>query len=625
MSSLHCYDILTAMKSMCRTLLALFLFPLISFSAFADPILDGIYTRERLMQKYRDEIAAVSAQEIAADEIGEWYDIIETSLFMLMRRTELFRGTMRLIITNQGNAACTLYPDGTFLVSTGLLDYIDSLLFINASGSARRIRNFNSERENVFAPIAAVCAAHFALNYYDTDPDSVLSARELYTIDIMASVLLTLAGYPQGLLERWLELLASLQSDKAASKLFASFFYPAVKPEIRLDELMSNKDDTAHIYEAVSGILFALQHRKGTADARNVLGNLLKLFPQSLYINRLNALVAHQLWLQTIDRRDTELATMLPAAVYDNAAVFSFFQSADFMFEDEDEDAADYFSKTMPVKENNTIYAQAKKAYGTYLSIIYEAGMASSYARLLASSPLVHERSAVLSIAEQADLFSAGSDDKTARANYAALLYLVGKDYTKAQVLFADCVYPPHKKNDTPLFLTAGFPADERLIRCNYFRVLKKMQDKQGAAEQRTWLADILKEPETLVPITTRNVSVGNTVDELLHAWNKPSSIIYNYYSERWSYRILNAELNISSKGGDGIVLQMSIGFPSSLTLFADIRTGDPRDAFEKKCGKPQYRACDSFMYHWKGNLLQVLYGNNKLRNIIIRNIYEKR
>ena len=258
--------------------------------------------------------------------------------------------------------------------------------------------------------------------------------------------------------------------------------------------------------------------------------------------------------------------------------------------------------------------------------MIYEAGIASSYAYLLASSPLPHERDTVLSIAEQANLFYTGADDKTARANYAALLFLLRKDYTKAQQLLADCLYASVRKTTGKvLFVTTGFPVDERLIRCNYFRILKKLNNKTGAAKERQWLADILKEPETVVPIVLRNVSVGDTVDKLLSAWNRPSSIIYNYYSERWFYGLFNTELIVRSKDGDGAVLQISIGFPSSLTLFNEIRTGDSRETFEKICGKAVYRSCDALIYHKQGNLLQVIYGNNKVRNITIRNINEKR
>ena len=609
-----------------RTVLFLLSFFFIVISGFADPLTEGVYTRERLMQGYRDEIAQASSNEITASGVGEWYDIIETSFFMLIRRTETFRGTMRLIITDRKDARCMMYPDGTFLVSTGLLDYIDSLLFMDTSGSARRIRNFNNERETFFAPIAAVCVAQFALNYYGTTKNAALSPEKVYTIDIMASVLLNIAGYPQGLLEIWLDRLTSIQSDTEGIKVFASFLADSVKPAARLEQLNGNGEAVTHLYEEISGVLFALQNRRGTADACTVLGNLLQLFPQSLYINRLNALVSHQAWLNSLDKRDMEMATFLPAAVYDNTSVFAFFQSADFMFENDDDEQSDYFPKTTPVRSNSTVYVQAKKAYSDYLTMIYEAGVASSYAYLLASSPLTHERDAVLSIAEQADLFHTGADDKTARANYAALLYLIRKDYTKAQQLLADCLYSSVRKTTGKvLFLTTGFPADERLIRCNYLRILKKMNDKTGAAKERQWLAGILSDQETVVPIVLRNVSVGDTVDKLLTAWNRPSTIIYNYYSERWLYRLLNTEVIIRSKDGDGAVLQLTVGFPSSLTLFNDIRTGDSRDAFEKVCGKSVYRSCDAFIYHRQGNLLQVMYGNNKIRNVTIRNINEKR
>ena len=296
------------------------------------------------------------------------------------------------------------------------------------------------------------------------------------------------------------------------------------------------------------------------------------------------------------------------------------------MLEQDDlEEEADYFSKTMPVKGNSKVYAQAKKAYNDYLSIMYEAGIASSYALLLASSPLAHERATVLSIAEQADLFHAGADDKTARANYAALLYLIGKDYTKAQLLLADCLHSTLRKTGKTLFLTTGFPADERLIRCNYLRILKKMNEKTGAAKEKDWLIGILKEPEDTVPIVLRNIALGDTVDDLLLAWNEPSTIIYNYYSERWLYRLLNTEVIIRAKDQNSSILQMTVGFPSSLTLFNDIRTGDTREAFEKVCGKSVYRSCDALAYHRQGNLLLVIYGNNKIRNVTMRKINENR
>lgn len=602
------------------------LFFLTAVLGFTDPLTGGIYARERLMQQYREEIAAASSSEIPASNIGEWYDILETALFMLMRKTEVFRGTMRLIITNQQQVRCILYPDGTFLISSGLLDYIDTVLFLDAAGSARRIRNLNTERENFFAPIAAVAASQFALNYYQVNAVRPLSNDRIYTIDILAEVLLDIAGYPRGLLEIWLSHLDTARSDAEAAKLLRPFLNGTVPVQERLEQLYANSEAVTHLYEELSGILFALHNKRGTLDARNILENLRQLFPESIYIHRLNALICHQAWLNTLEKRDQELVTLLPAAIYDPQTVFSFFQTIDFIPDEASYDhEADSLSKPGQIKGNSRIYAYAKKAYDDYLYLMYEGCMAASYAHLLTASPLAHEREAVLRIAEQADLFQSGSDDVSARANYAALLYLVAKDYTKARILLSGCLQAPDRRNAQKLFLTTGFPVDERLIRCNLIRILNRLNEKEAAAQEKKLLSVQLQEPSEDMPITVRNISLGTSVDDLLIAWNEPSSIIYNYYSERWRYRLLNTEIIIRAKDTGGSILQMTIAFPSSLTLFNDIRTGDSRDSFEAVCGKPLYRCCDSFAYHRHGNVLHVIYGNNKIRNITIRKIHEKR
>ena len=58
------------MKDMRRTILFLLVLFFIAVSGFTDPLTEGIYTRERLMQVYRDEIAKASSNEIKASEVG---------------------------------------------------------------------------------------------------------------------------------------------------------------------------------------------------------------------------------------------------------------------------------------------------------------------------------------------------------------------------------------------------------------------------------------------------------------------------------------------------------------------------------------------------------------------------
>lgn len=591
----------------------------------ANPLMDGIRTRERMMENYREDIASASAHEVPPESIGEWYDILETTLFMITRRTEIFRGTMRLIITNKKDAHCFLYPDGTFLVTTGLLDYIDSYLFVGASSSARRIRNFNTERENFFAPIAAICAAKFALNDYPAFFRRRSGPEAVFTTDVLAMVLLEIAGYPSSLVGTWLTHLERISTEPENAAAFQLFLAETVTPLTRGEQLEVNEEAEVRLYEELSGVLFALRNRKGTLDARNALENLRQLFPQSPYILRLYALVSHQAWLNTIERKAQELAAVLPAAVYDTSAVYPFFQGLDTLLDVEDDEQENYFLRTAPNKENSKLYDQTKRAYRDYLNLIYEAGMASCYAYLLASSPLEHERQSVLSIAKQAEVFHAEADDKTALINYASLLYLVSKDYTKAAAVlsgfFSEKAQEKHIRN---LFLTTGTPVDERLVRCNYIRMLNRINETEAVKKAKQSLALLFADRLQVdsaeeEPIMLRNVSLGVTIDALLAAWNEPSSIIYNYYSERWIYRLFNTEAVIRAREQGGTVMQLTVNYPSPLSLFTTLRTGDTREAFEQLCGQPLYYSADSAVYFQKGTILQVVYGNNKVRSVTLR------
>ncbi len=275
------------------------------------------------------------------------------------------------------------------------------------------------------------------------------------------------------------------------------------------------------------------------------------------------------------------------------------------------------------------MYTQTKNAYKNYFNIIYEAGLASSYAHLLTASPLPHEQDSALKIANEADRFYAGETDKTVRVNYAVLLYTLGKNYQKAKSLIEDCIFlkttaQSSGKKVQQLFLTTGFPMDERQLLFHYIVILTALDEQEAAEKQKKHLTALFNPTGSDItqqkPLILRSVFIGIGVDALLQQWKRPSSIVYNYYTERWMYRTFNCEAVIDVWDNQNTVVQLIIGYPSSLTLFGSIRTGDTRKEFEAICGSPLYRCADTDIYFYQGALLQVLYGNNKIRSIIIRN-----
>ncbi len=606
------------MKKLFSALFCVCLWSITGIAGFADA-LSARSTAERLMQPYYQEISRASSRQVPPSEVGEWYDIIQTSLFMLVRKTEVFRGSMRVIITDTSDAFCMVYPDGTFLVTTGLLDYIDTSLFTAAESSPRKIRNFNRDRELCFAPIAAVCVARFALSKYVRNP----SFETVVTCDVVAGVLLKSAGYTDNLLVAWLNRLETIQRKKTDTERFKRFL-AAADPHERIDELYNNKDTASNLYEDISAVLFSLHNYNGMTDALQLLEHLKQIFPKSVYFHRLTALVMHQLLINEQSEQRTVLNTFFSADVYNGLFTRDFFDTR--LREISTQERA---SRTVFLKSHHKLYAQTKHAYKQYFNIIYEAGLASSYAQLLARSPLQHEQDMVLKIADQADRFHTGGTDKTVRANYAVLLYMIGKDYQKARLLLEDCFLNDsdagvkHGKIQT-LFLHDGFPLDERQLLFHYIAVLRALNEND-AAEQQTkrlilFLDPVVSGTAAQKPLIIRSVFIGAGIDDLLRTWKRPSSIVYNYYTERWMYRAFNCEVVIDVWEKQNTVAQLIIGYPSSLTLFGSMRTGDTREAFEAVCGKPVYRSADTYIYYCQGALLQVLYGNNKIRTITIRN-----
>nr|WP_252830128.1 hypothetical protein [Treponema denticola] len=190
--------------------------------------------RTEAMDFYRNEISAASINEISGENLGVWQEVLNASLFMLIRNNELYRGRMRLIIEESQIIKCGIYPDGTILISTGLSDYIEARIAENLTASPRRIKNLNIEREKMLSAFLAHAAASFALDnklVYFSDPrrsgekNSELLKSYNLTADSFTLILLKLAGYDSNLFYSHLEDLKRIQADPNYAKKFESFFY----------------------------------------------------------------------------------------------------------------------------------------------------------------------------------------------------------------------------------------------------------------------------------------------------------------------------------------------------------------------------------------------------------------
>ena len=163
--------------------------------------------RERLLYAEHEEIEKMQASRLNKVEIGEWQEIIEDAIFALVRRSELYRGHIKIVVFQDRKVVCKIYPDLSVFISSGLLEYIDDFLFSSLSDNLRRAKNINADREECLATFLSFGVSRFALDidvekYASTGrlPSRILEKNDIFLLDKMAAVFLKVAGYRSNLI-----------------------------------------------------------------------------------------------------------------------------------------------------------------------------------------------------------------------------------------------------------------------------------------------------------------------------------------------------------------------------------------------------------------------------------------
>ncbi|UTC68311.1 MULTISPECIES: hypothetical protein [unclassified Treponema] len=577
-----------------------------------------------VMDFYRSEISSASMKEISADNLGVWQEVLNASLFMLIRNNELYRGRMRLIVEENQIIKCEIYPDGTVLVSTGLFDYIEARIAENLAASPRRIKNLNMEREKMLSAFLADAAASFALDnklVYFSDPkrseDKNKELLKSYNLaaDNFALILLKLAGYDSNIFYNHLEELKRIQTDPNYAKRFETFFTDNFLPQQRISNLLKHKDEAEAIADEIYYILDAIRNDNENAieDAKQRVSALRTAFPNNIYFKRLAAIITHKKWESSIIQKT--LLTAYPAAAQNSKVVDKNYEILNFdpkslLIDQRKEDESD-------IPGNINDYDEAVRAYNSYLNSIQESGMESAYAVLLFYSTHANDKTYALSLAEKAALSENGTGSLVASANYASLLYLSQKDYTKSKIILESMIKNSSTANMDSLFLITGSIIDQRLIIFNYARVLFGLGEVNKAFKAREQLRNLIFSMEKYAPIILKKIKLEDTTDDLIEYWGKPSGIKYNYFSEKWYYDFLNAEVSISTATNNNIE-KISIFAGSNLSLPNDLRIGESRKSFESFFGPSLYISGDLENYFYKANKIQVFYLNGFIRQIFI-------
>lgn len=620
------------MKSYKAFLLSVFALLVASFplSALTDSEL-----RKEMVDASKKEILRLSQAEVTSDSLGEWTQIIDSSLFLLFRRTEIFRGQMRVLVINDPSVIVKLYPDNTFAISTGLLDYIDSSLLISTADSSRRIRNFDSEREAMLIPFLVPEAASFALDdsfkaYKRTVTSTEItpnqnsfSARiiptedEVFEADSISSIIFEIAGFDPSILNSWLLSLENLYDKDQANIIFTNYLTHLPSAEKRIMALNNSQEAIQKSKSDFAIILASLKNGTSYKEAINSITILDQDYPDSRYIKKLSALIKHLRYLETLPAKDQVLQTLLPFSSEENPARDAFMKLAETTAPSFPANPVAGGGKSIP--GNNEYYVEAVEAYNSYLATSNEGGMTSSCAMLLARSGNAEIVKNALNTASATANEEEGTQSYIARGNYASLLYLTGSDYAKAEYLAENLILNA-EEIAKPSLLDAGIPGDSRDLFLNYALMLNYLGDTKRAATRMSELKPFVTTSAEKGNLAFRQVHVGDTVDYLLEKWGHPTEIIYDYYTENWIYSSLSAsvQIMIDPKNPEARTInKIRILTGSPISLGNESRTGDTREAFESVFGKSAYTSGDCEVYLVDGNRLSVFYLENKIRSVI--------
>lgn len=578
--------------------------------------------RRELLAGTRQKILEIGRTEVPPGELGDWRETIDVALFMLLRKTELYRGPIRVMVVNDPTVYSTLHPEGTMILSTGLLDYIDLQVFELSVNAPRRARDHAGERERLLAPYLAYNAARFALDYDFTafkrivrksgyshttgNPARLIdnTPEEIHNTDLMACVFLELAGYSASFYTQ--EYLSGKPGSAAP-----------MSPDERTARLQKQSGILSLLYTEYSTVMQTL--RTGTAfeDALRAIEQIRESLPGGIYLDRLEALINHQYWLSAIPAEQQYLMTLFPAAAEENTRITSFATLAGKRIQTERTASG----IPVPGKEAGSTnrYNRSVQAYRSFLSARPDPALSSSYALLLFQGGSDIDQA--LLEAETAARLEAQSSACTARANHATLLFLSGRDPVEAQRILERLSRQTGKAvlpaSASRVLLHEGTPSDDREILANLALMLRITGNHDKADSILQQLNMILKQ-QTGETVSFRGIQLGTTASALADRWGNPDSITYNFFHEVWEYPKLGIIVTFSQakKETEPHVLRIQMNTASPVSPGGDIRTGDSREQFEAVFGKPAYCAGDRDVYLSKGMRISVQYLFDRIRSI---------
>ncbi|MBN2812333.1 MAG: hypothetical protein JXP39_10620 [Spirochaetales bacterium] len=567
----------------------------------------------------QEQLKMLQTKAVRSGDLGDWEAVLDSAAFKLYRMTELWRGVIDILPLKDDSIDTGVFANATVVVTTGLLDHIDAEIFESSAASGRRIRSLEKEREERLIGWLAADAARFALGLHDTGS---MTDEQWHQADAFAAALFAVLGKNPESYARWVSSLGELYSP--GNEAARSYFLQRPSVENRIAELAKREEETGVWTSSLSTLLICL--KTGTVSGENLdsLAALREAWPRSPYLARLEALCAHQAWLAGLQPETQGIKTVLPIAADRDPAAAMF---KEYLQNNQPlTPSSGFLDDETAIPGDSLLFMKAANAYKAALAERPDFLLESAEAMLLARSGNTQMRNYAFKRAESAAAAEEGTQSFAARANFAALLYLSGRDYVRSQfMLEALAAASRGGKERQGLRSYPGAPGNELDLLINLAWMQKALGDEtraQATLDVERNLAAAGRKAENAsgdeARVSFRGLSTGMTQENLLETWGEPDEILYTYYMESWTYRSLGAIvlLRPAENSNAGRIIAIKLLEESPISPGADIRLGDGSEELERAFGPARYRAHDALVFYGTGYSIRAVVRGGRILGI---------
>lgn len=592
----------------------------VSFSGFAGEAEWPFLRSSAYDQFYRQEKSFFEEYEkssVPLNQLGDWVDAVNSSIALGAGISGLTGEKISVVISDSPEFIVEFSETGTFLITTGVLDFIDDSIFALLGESSRRIKDFSREREKLLFPLVAIACSNRTLQLRASGESYTgfsYSEDDVFKSDILSILIMEASDDirdPVFLMQNLFEVLdAANRRDSSGSYNLDSYITRTATFAKRISNLSANSS-LLDKYRALFSL--ALRNiRLGITLENSVIDmdTLLTAFPGCQYFERVILEGKIKLYYSNLWKDREHLYPMFAVGTCDGGLEIPEVQ--------------------MPGEKMTDLNREIVDLGTDYLSRHRDSYILSDLSLIMALSSNPKDRAKAPVYGETAAYGEVFDGTISRRINLALVLFF---DYftsgktekeklTRAWTIFDEVMNPGENPRDITFdYSQNGKPVFQQ-VKSVFIGSTQDVVQNYGVVSKYAGIETRKEETPSALPgktgnldyIPVRGIRILDTGDFLLANWGQPSEILYDGFSEIWVYSQLQVSLYLDG----GVIVRIEIAGDSPVTFPTDLKLGDTREMFEKQYGKPFKRDYDFDVYSPQGHNVYVQFLSEKIRKITL-------